>query len=203
MATDIIARALAAGSSPPYVSASYFIPDGFSKFAAGVAVAAGQLRMYPGIIRKPVTISDLLVRISTLAASGNFQLSVYAADPMTNMPTGAPRYTSASQTTAAAALITISNVGLTLQPGLYWFAVQVDTSGAAAVFIGPDSSVANFHQLAGSPNTTGILNAASLVTGVSKTGSYGTWPTLTGNFTTDTLSVNNDTRSAAVVFKVA
>lgn len=204
MATDLIARSLAGAkyAALPYVSGQYHMPDGVVRIAAGGASAAGTIRMIPGYIRSSVTITDLLVRISTLSASGNFQLAIYKADPVTNCPTGAPLYTSASQSTGTAGIVDIANVNLTVVPGLYWFAVQADTSGASVVFIAPDVSTVFFEQLVGSPNSTGILNSTNNCV-FTKTGTFGTWPTLTGNQTTDSLSANTSSAGAAVAFKAA
>lgn len=184
----------------PYVSGQYHLPDGISRVSAGGAAAAGTIRMVPGVIHRKVTIADLLARISTLSASGNFQLSVYAADPVTNCPTGTPLYTSASQSTAATGIIDIASVNLTLNPGLYWFAVQADTNGASVVFIAPDPATVFFEQIVGSPNSSGILGTTNNCV-FQKTGTFGTWPTLTGNQTTDSLTASTSSSGAAVAFK--
>jgi hypothetical protein len=193
----------AQSSGTPYVSGAFHTPEGFERVATGAAAAAGTIRLVPGGIRKAVTIADLLTRISTLSASGNFQLSVYAADATTNMPTGAPLYTSASQSTAATGVIDIASVNLSLAPGLYWFGVQADTNGASVVFIAPDVATVFLQRLVGAPTSVNIVSNASNVIGLAKTGTFGTWPTFTGNFTNDGFTQSTTGVGAAVAFKAA
>lgn len=192
----------AAQTALPYSSGDYYLPDGAYTVGTGAAAAAGTLRMTPGYIRAPVTISSLTVRIGTAAASGLFQISVYAADPATNKPTGVPLYTSASQSTTSTGALEVTGMALSLPRGLYYFAVQVDATGATAVFNGVLLSGAAGAQLAGMPSNANLLTA-SMVPGFTKTGTFGTWPTLTGNATTDSLSQATTTVCAAVAFKVA
>jgi hypothetical protein len=185
----------------PYASGSWHVPEGFERLAGGAAAAAGTIRLVPGGIRKAVTIADLAVRINTTSASGNFQLSVYGADPSTNMPTGAPLYTSASQSTASAGLIDIASVNLALAISLYWFGVQADTNGASVAFIAPDVSTVFLQRLVGAPSSANILANAANAIGLAKTGTFGTWPTFTGNFTNDGFTQSTTGVGAAVAFK--
>jgi hypothetical protein len=187
----------------PYASGSIHTPEGFERLAGGAAAAAGTIRLVPGGIRKSVTIADLLVRINTSSASGNFQLSVYSADSATNMPTGAARYTSASQSTASSGIIDIASVNLTLSAGLYWFGVQADTNGASVAFIAPDVSTVFLQRLIGAPSSVNVLANAANMIGLAKTGTFGTWPTFTGNFTNDGFTQSTTGVGAAVAFKVA
>jgi hypothetical protein len=190
-------------AASPYVSGAFHVPDGWERLATGAAAAAGTIRMVPGYVRRSVTFADLLARISTLSASGNFQLSVYAADPTSNWPTGAPLYTSGSQSTAATGVIDIASVNLAVAAGLYWFGVQADTNGASVAFIAPEAATTGLQRLVGAPTSVNILSSASNPIGVQKTGTFGTWPTFTGNFTNDGWTQSTTGVGAAVAFKPA
>lgn len=184
----------------PYGSGKYYYPDGRATAIAGIAAAAGTVRFLPGRIRKAVTISALCATITTAAAGGLFQVSVYAADPANGNPTGAPLVTIGSQSTTATGVIEAA-ASLTLQPALYWFAVQVDTTGAATVFLGL-SGGSGFQTDAGSATSTGLGTAAPIAA-MAKTGTFGTWPTLTGNLTTDSIVQSSSGIGALIGFKVA
>jgi len=189
--------------SVPYVSGEYFHPDGMLFAAAGVAGADGQILLTPGEIRRRVAIGSLVVRIGTAAAGGLFQLSLYASDPVTNKPTGAPLFTSSSQATDAAGAIEVTGVGLTLEPGLYYCAVQPNTAGAPAVFVRVNANSFGGLMVIGMTSTTNMLLSASNITGYQKAGTFGTWPTFTGSGTAapDSLAAGNNCPVWA--FKVA
>lgn len=187
---------------PPYASGRYHAFEGESSVGNGSAAAAGTLRLVPYNVRRSVVAASLLVRVSTAAAGGNFQLLVYDSDPATNDPTGAPIYQSANQSTASVASIEISGVNLTLNPGkVYWIGVQVDTSGATAAFTMHSTANAVMTRLAGQ---TTAANAASVsqLTCITKTGTFNSPPTLTGNRTTDSFTETNSV-GPYVAFKAA
>lgn len=184
----------------PYGSGKYYYPEGRALTTANIAAAAGTIRFTPGRIRKAVTINALLATITTAAAGGLFQVSVYASDPANGNPTGAPLVTIGSQSTTATGVIETAT-SLTLQPGPYWWAVQVDTTGAATAFLGL-SGPWSFQSDAGSATANGLGSAAP-ISAMSKTGTFGTWPTLTGNLTTDSITQGSSGNAAIIGFKVA
>jgi hypothetical protein len=186
----------------PYVSGEYFHPECIGVSANGAASANGTIRFTPGFIRTPVTISALVARITTLAAGGNIQYALYAADPVTNKPTGAPLFTSASLSTAAAAAMEAA-AALTLKRGVYWFGVQADASGAAAVLAGVGATSTGFTALVGQPSSANLVQPANNIIGYIKTGVFGTWPTLTGNAATDSLTAVAGGGCAIWAFKAA
>lgn len=186
---------------PPYASGRYHAFEGATVVGNGSAAAAGTLRLVPYNVRRSVVAASLLVRVSTAAAGGNFQLLVYDSNPATNDPTGAPLYQSANQSTASVASIEISGVNLTLNPGkVYWIGVQVDTSGATAAFTMHSTANAVMTRLAG--QTTMANAVASQLTCITKTGTFNSPPTLTGNRTTDSFTESNGS-GPYVAFKAA
>lgn len=189
----------AAPAAPPYASGRYYIADGLGRVTAGTAVTAATIYWTPGFIRRPVTIASLLARLTTLAAGGNVQFSLYAADPVTGYPTGAPLFTSASQSTAAAGVIEVA-AALTLSPGLYWFALQCDNS--TAVFSTCDNGGFGYWVNIGTVATNNMLGVGSAVMGLSKAGVFGTWPALTGNAANDGLAEQVN-KPPSWAFKVA
>jgi hypothetical protein len=194
----------AAAAATPYTSGSYFMPDGVFATFNGGAAAAGTLRLMPGLIRRPVTIASLLAKVTTVAAGGSFQVALYKSDPLTNKPTGAPLYVSASQSTAVAALIEIAGVNLTVPAGLYWLAVQVDVTGAAAGFLSFNvaPNPLTMPQLVGFTAAADLFSAAPRG-GYTKAGAFGVWPALTGNAATDGLAVDGTSATPAWAFKAA
>jgi hypothetical protein len=186
----------------PYISGRYHAFDGAFAVSAGGAAAAGTLRIAPYMVRQAVTVASLIARVTTSAASGNFQLLIYDSDPTTGDPTGAPLYQSASQTTASVATIEVTGVSKTLIPGkVYWIGCQVDTNGAAAVFTAAGTADTFFARTVGNAAATNSPSSSQLNC-MTKTGTFNSPPTLTGNRTTDSFT---ETNAAApyVTFKAA
>lgn len=185
-------------AAAPYTSGRYYTPDGILTVTAGSAVTSGTIYMAAGYIRRPVTISALVHRITTLVAGGNVQVSLYASDPTSGYPTGAPLFTSASQATTAAGPIEVA-VSQTLAPGRYWLALQFNNS--TNVFETIASNNVGYSNIIGLTATANLI-AATNTSGLSKAGTFGTWPTLTGNIATDSLSEIGNV-APAWAFKVA
>lgn len=186
-----------------YGSGLYYAPVGAQTCAAGTAAAAGTLRLTPGAFESSCTISAIVLRLGTTAAGGLFQASIYNSDPTTGLPTGAPLYTSASTATDGAALKEIASVNLAVSRGKYWLAVQVDATGATAVFLSSATSGNGFAQMGGANAVTNLVNSANIPVGYTKAGSFGTWPTLTGDHAADSLTLATSTTCPAWAFKVA
>jgi hypothetical protein len=166
---------------------------------AGVAPGANSIRCFIGRVREPITIDALAVRISTLAATGNFQIALYAVDTTTMMPTGAALYSSASQSTASATTVAITGLSIALSTAQdIAFCVNNDTNAATAVYY-------SFHQLnLGQISTIGSSTAASalsVMTGLTKAHTFGTWPTLTGSFSGDSWAESGTASIPAVAFR--
>jgi len=185
---------------PPYASGRYHAFETEGNIGNGSAAAAGTLRLAPYSVRRSVVAASLLVRVSTAAASGNFQLLVYDSDPATNDPTGAPIYQSASQSTASVASIEITGVNLTLNPGkVYWIGAQVDNATAAFT---AQSTTNSFQTRLAGQTTMANAVSTSQITCMTKAGTFNSPPTLTGNRTTDSFTETNNA-APYVAFKAA
>lgn len=185
--------AVPAAPRRPYVTGRYYVWRGhYTPTSTGSTSTATITRFRPVYLDSPATIASLIFRITTLAAAGNCKFAIYAADPNTLAPTGAPLYTSANQTTAAAGNFEIASVNLSLGAGWYVVASQVDN--ATVVLQGFGTSDTGFVEMAGGDAVAGVIQAANHSQGWQKSGTvFGTFPTLTGNLTTDSLAFTGQT----------
>ncbi len=156
---------------------------------AATAPGASNLSLYPVVIRRAITITDIKMYISTSAASGNVQFGVYASSATTGAPTGAPLYNSASQSTTSTGEIGTTGLTVVLVPGVYWFAAMCDASAATAVFRSRSAgAAARIAEIVGCDTATDAL-ATTPITGWRKSAiTFGTWPTLTGSYSGDSLA---------------
>jgi hypothetical protein len=190
MGVDSMARGLAL-ARVPYVSGRPTAFEGPAAISAGGAAVAGLLRISPYMVRRRVTIGSLIVRVTTLAASGNFQLLVYASDPVLLDPIGAPIFQSSNQSTAAVASIEVASVNKIFDPHkIYWIGCQVDTNGASAVFTAVGTADPFFARIVGNSAITNSPSSSQLNC-MTKTGTFNSPPTLTGNRTTDSFTETN------------
>jgi hypothetical protein len=183
---------------PPYVAGRWYWSE-TQLITGAAALAANSIRLSCFRVKRPITISDLFVRISTLFAGGNIQLAIYATDSVTQMPTGTAICTTASITTASAAMVsaTISGSGV-LDPGLYWFAVN--SYNSTAILNGYFNGCAQDSSLIGSATLASLstaTNAMSLSFTTPQT--FGTWASLTSASFTEAPG----TPGAAFGFKVS
>jgi len=146
-----------------------------------LAVATNVIRMYPFRVYHPITITHLGVNVTTLSAGTNIGLAIYAHDPRTGNATGNPLANAAVSCAATgSASATIAQTSVTLQPGIYWMAFigssgafNVAGSGAAQSYLGAF--------LGGGANpTTCCPSSSSANYRHEYSGTYGTWPDLTG-----------------------
>lgn len=166
----------------------------------GSVIGATTTRWYPVWVGQSVTISQLGVRVFTSSAGGNVQISIYATDTSTGLPTGSPLATTASiSTTTAGSFMGALGSNLSLTVGtVYWIGVQVDNGTAALTAI---NSV-----WGGASAAVGAATVGNLIGGSggnmywTSTSTFGTWAT------NPTLTENNGSSSAispATFFKVA
>lgn len=157
----------------------------------GSTMAAGSMYCGAFICEDDFTVERLTFRIgSVVVASSSVQFAIYASDATSGLPTGNPIWTSANQASDTAnADKQITGISLALTKGSrYWIAVM--PSAAVRVFtMGSIYAGAEGYRRHGSTGSnlgfSGSAEAGALV----KTGlSFGTWPTLTGNRTTDGLA---------------
>jgi hypothetical protein len=180
-----------------YVSGRYYWGI-LGQVAAGTASGGNQIKLHPVIIKERVTISELASRVATADASGSVQFAVYATDPTTKMPTGVPLGSTGSISTTPVGPITGAlGASLTLEPGMYWFAMN--TNSATVVFQVINISSNNLGVLLGgtaaqvSSATTGSMAHLAIAQ------TFGTWPDLTAA----SFTIGNSGTYAAIFFKVA
>lgn len=192
---------------PPFVPAApvvgNFVLARCGGLAVGAAAAAGLIRMSPFELPRSITISDLGAGLTTGAAGGVCQFAIYANNPATNNPRGTALAATGDISTTVAGRISadITGANVTLPAGTYWQAVNVDTLGAASVFLGPNPANGLGASILGSSAialaVAGNVGGANLT----YTQTYGTWPDLTGVAPTSfSASTNN---SAALLMKAA
>lgn len=187
----------------PYASGGYFHFDGPRKLSAGSAAAIGQLRLTPGFLHAPVTISEFGCGVTALSAAGNFQALLYAAHPVTNLPVGAPLIQTGNLSTAATGQIKQAGLATALPPGLYWSGVQADNAGAAFTAHAIDGPFVS--QVVGvlSGGTFGIGGGSNNITGLGRGGVFNAPPVLAGAWATDSWSVDVSLIAASCFFRAA
>lgn len=129
---------------------------------AGASASGGNvsISMIPFEIEETITISELGGFVTTAAASGNFMLAIYANNYAIGRPTGTPLASVVNLSTAAATVVSKAlAANVTLQPGIYWIASQIDNATALLQSI----ATANLHATAwiGSATLTHMGGAAT------------------------------------------
>jgi hypothetical protein len=166
---------------PPYIAGRWY-PTGIGATNAGLAVATAVVRLYAFTIRAPITVSTLLTRVSVVGL-GSFQLAIYANNTATGRPTGAvlARTGDMSSTVATAVTGDITGADVTLYPGIYWAATNVDATSATTTFQTLNSNNSESTTLFGAatPTTATGSTTTSLVT-LTTPMAYNTWDTMTG-----------------------
>jgi hypothetical protein len=165
---------------PGYVGGLWY-PFLWGRVGSGAAWSAASTRMIPFMVHDRVTISDVALRVLTVSAGGTFGLAIYAHDLATGQPTGAPlAQTVTTLSTGTAALIQSALVApVTLEPGMYWVACQLDNT--VAVFQGLTGETTWAGYYAGAPAAANILSgSATTMQTLSFTSPHGTWPNVTG-----------------------
>jgi len=181
---------------PGYASGRYhaLYPGGALPLASGIAVTAGSLYLAPVFIDRDTTMSELYCTITTTQASQNCQIGLYACDRTSLMPTGAPIYNSGNLSTAVAAAVGATGLSLYLQRGWYWAGGMASAAAAFRVILGSGGPASlNYFCGSASPNTP---DARHLV----KTGTFGTWPTLTGSYSGDSLADTESNSRCPVLY---
>jgi hypothetical protein len=168
----------AVNSSQLHVSGRWYLSV-TGTLQTGSASTSTQTRMSPVVIADAITISQLGARVTTASAGGNCIFAIYASDPTTLLPTGLPLGQSAANVSTG----TLANVASTLtanvslQPGLYWFAAQVDNS--TATLQGIAAAFACTAVLVGGAQAQISSGAATTLSYLQYVSTYGTWPDVT------------------------
>lgn len=174
--------------------------------AAGAVITANTLRLLPFAIERPVTITDLAIRVSVLATGGQVRAAIYASDPETGEPTGNPVITSAASlsTTATGAVSgAVTGDAVEIPAGLYWMAVILDATAAATATLQTLAAAASHAGYLIGSETLAEVSAASttgaMAYSVANTEAFPNWPDLTG----DTFTRVTTQGSAIVFYKTA
>lgn len=175
----------------PYPSGRWLLPDGPQTLGTGAALGANSMRGFCGIIRQAVTITGLLLRVTTAAASGNARIHLYAADPVTGAPTGAPLHSTASLSTTGTGIVSETGLSIALTAGRHWFFTLCDASAATAVFQAIGSTSLSQSQMYGSATSSTMLGAGAAITGEVRATTFGSPPTCTGSFSGDSFTETN------------
>lgn len=188
------------GGAPNYISNNWYYPYGSVGITSGLASTAGDINLAPIIIASPVTFKAAALRIATVAAAGNVSIVLYANDPTSNKPIGAPLASVTGLSTATATVVSATfGATVTLQPGIYWLGTQADN--ATVVFSIQQNTGATGAVSVGSSSAAGVLLTAS-TTGpqtLVATGTYPTLPTFTG---ASSFTASSGNRGAAVALQV-
>lgn len=164
----------------PKISGNWYPPAPGIRMVTGAASHSSQLRMSAFPVDQVITIDTLGARVQTLSATGNFQLAIYAADPATNRPTGAAIAATGNMSTDVAGRVEGAVVGgaVTLQPGLYFMASNMDNATATLGSVDVAQSQTAYY--CGS-DTFADVNPASnnMQTVFYGSQTFGTWPNIT------------------------
>lgn len=190
-------------SGEPLPSGRWLIPEGPQTLGTGAALGADSMRGFRGYIRRAVTITGLGLRVTTAAASGNARIHVYASNATSLAPTGAPVHSTANLSTASTGIVTETSISVALSEGWYWFLTLCDTNAATAVFQALGSTSLSQSQSYGSATAATTLGAGAAITSIARSTTFGSPPTLTGNFTTDSIAESNGGASPLAIFLTA
>jgi hypothetical protein len=181
-----------------YIANNYVLLGRSASLIAGPAMGTGTIRLNPFILRQRCTISQLGVRISTLAASGNIQCALYNAVATTLLPgTLIDKTASVSTTSNNVTVAGALGASQQLEPGLYWSAAQCDN--VAAAIINHSQSEPFISNLIGDPTAGTALGTGVAIAARTVAGTFGTWPDLTGA----TSASSGSNRAPAIVALIA
>jgi hypothetical protein len=183
----------------PKLANRWYAPQPFSVKATGAAVAADILRLHGMLLNERCTIDQVQARVTTPIASSQFEIAIYASDPVSGLPTGAPLSSVTGLSSAAAALVvgTLASP-VTLDPGLYYIGI---TASAAPVFVAFSAGISFLSSLIGFTNGASVNGSAAGVSvqWLGYTATYGSLP----NVTSVSPSFNVTGAFAAVDFRVS
>lgn len=146
-------------------------------WATSGAPTADTIYFTPMPVRVSTTIDRLAIRILTGVALGEVQLAVYAASATTGLPTGSALATSGVQGATAATMIDATVSGVTLAPGMYWFALQGNNTTLRWVAVA-NTVGTMVGEISGTDTASAMFNSSGgMSVLVTASQAYGTWPT--------------------------
>lgn len=166
---------------PGYVAGRFYWANNGISIAAGLINGQNTIKLLPFMLEKPITVSDLATRVNTLAVAGNIQIAIYAADPITKMPTGNALGATGNISTTTISVVSAAIAGgnIVLAAGqVYWAAVNADN--ATVITTGPGMTGILAGYFIGTTTLATLQSAAtsaSLCYSVAQ--AFGTWPSLT------------------------
>lgn len=182
-AADAEAARVALAAFSPFHAGKWVNPLAGAAPLAGANIGTANTRLFPFVIDRACTISDLGCRVTTLGA-GNARLGIYASDATNGNPTGDPIAQCTVSTGAASEVsAAISGGDKVLLPGLLWGAAQVDNATAVLQVVNgsPAGRLVGAATLAAvTSSATGVLTGKTTATGYASG-----LPTLSGLALTD------------------
>lgn len=164
------------------IASTWWLPFGLPT-GTSTAVPQNIIGLIPFPVPVAMTLSDLGARVVATAAAGNFQLAIYANNPVTNRPTGNALGSTGSLSTTSAANVSQGSLSIPLVvPGLYWWAVNVDVLANNVVTFTSLSATAPWTAPLVGAGSEALLQGggASLQSFFTTPQTFGTWPDLTG-----------------------
>lgn len=160
---------------PGYVAGRYYQPFGQGAPVAGGTLSAVLMYLGFGVIKQRITVSQLGARLTTASAGGSFQLGLYNHNPATGKPSTKVGNTGSGSTASATTVNVALPAATVIEPGNYWFAVEVDNGTAA--FLSQGLTSGNHSSLIGSDTNALGVSATQQMCGFStNVGAFGTWP---------------------------
>jgi hypothetical protein len=182
-----------------YVAGRWYLPDSLaSVMSAGLAFGtANVLRLFPAFISRAVTISDLACFVSTADTGKNIQIGIYASSPTTAYPTTlVGRTASITLTGTGVKSAALSGGNTVLRPGLYWFAVNSDSTAVVCVRY---ASAAPYGPICiGSTTAANVIGNGTQLLALTTPDTFGTW---TADITSNVFTELTGSTYAAVAFK--
>lgn len=184
----------------PVVSGNWYQPDIGLTYNAGTNITLNIIRYSVLVLYQPTLIAELGVRLTTAVVS-NIGLAIYASNPSTGAPTGTPLVQTASISipTATAGLYSgVVTTPATLPAGVYWAAINSDTTGNICQIANISSG--NAASWFGSPTFMDIsITATTSSFNYILSSAFGSWPA--GSGATRVATTANAQAVAAVFYR--
>ena len=189
------------GLVPVYVAGRWYLPESRAGvLSPGLAFGtANVLRLSPGIIDRPVTVSELACNVTTADTGQNIQLGIYASSATTAYPTTLVGNTGSITLTGTGIKSAALAAGNTaLSPGLYWFAAN--TSSTAVVCVRYATGIPFGSICIGSTTAGNVIGNGVTIMGLTTPMTFNTW---TADITSNVYTELTGSQFAAVAFKAA
>lgn len=163
--------------SSGYVSGNWYPADYGLSLGVGGTMSANLIYFSPLVIYQDITITALMAEVTANIAASNFQLAIYAMDPITKLPVGAALTSTASMSGATATQVS-STLGspLFLSSGQYWVGVNTDTASIGLRALANAQSWAASYS--GSATMSHVISASPGRLYYTLAQTFGTWPTV-------------------------